>query len=184
MKDLNNGRSIEGMGANNNQQYPFAALGAKIRLYREQWNQSLSEVSGTLELDEAVLQAIESGKTLPTEDVLDMIIEHFLLTDEQADDLIKIIDDYDANTQENLVKGLEELVNKQMIMVMPVDNKVVYTDSMQATVNKGGVVLQFFQSAAGQNLPVSKVGMSREHAEKMIEVLQNTIKSFDQNQKK
>jgi DNA-binding XRE family transcriptional regulator len=171
------------MGANENQQYPFAALGAQIRQYREQWNQSLVELSHTLELDASVLEAIESGKTLPNEDVLDMIIEHFLLTDEQADDLIKIIDDYDNNTQEAIAKGLEEFMHKQMVMVMPLENKVVYTDSMQATVNKGGVVLQFFQNAQGQNVPVSKVGMSREHAEKMIEVLRATIESFDKNQK-
>lgn len=172
------------MGSNkNDQNQPFQDLGAKIRSLREQWNQSIGELSGTLELDEALLHAIESGKTLPSEDILDMIIEHFLLTDEQADDLLKTIEDYDAKTQEALGRGLEDALTKQMVMLMPLDSKVVYTDSMQATVNQGGVVIQFSQQVNGQSTPVSRVGMSREHAEKMIEVLKETIKSFDQNKK-
>lgn len=172
------------MGSNkNDQNQPFQDLGAKIRSLREQWNQSIGELSGTLELDEALLYAIESGKTLPSEDILDMIIEHFLLTDEQADDLLKTIEDYDTKTQEALGRGLEDALTKQMVMLMPLDSKVVYTDSMQATVNQGGVVIQFSQQVNGQSTPVSRVGMSREHAEKMIEVLKETIKSFDQNKK-
>ncbi|MEK7626213.1 MAG: helix-turn-helix transcriptional regulator [Patescibacteria group bacterium] len=172
------------MGSNkNDQNQPFQDLGAKIRSLREQWNQSIGELSGTLELDEALLHAIESGKTLPSEDILDMIIEHFLLTDEQADELLKTIEDYDTKTQEALGRGLEDALTKQMVMLMPLDSKVVYTDSMQATVNQGGVVIQFSQQINGQSTPVSRVGMSREHAEKMIEVLKETIKSFDQNKK-
>jgi len=173
------------MGSNkNDENYPFVVLGDRIRLLREQWNQTIDELSGSLELDRSVLMAIEAGKTMPNEDVLDMIIEHFLLTDEQADDLLKIVEDYDIKTQEALNKGLEDMLSKQMIMFMPLDSKVVYTDSMQATVNQGGVVIQFSQQVNGQPTPVSRVGMSREHAEKMIEVLKNTLKSFDQNQKK
>src|SRR3990167_2356318 len=172
------------MGSNkNNQDQPFQELGAQIRSLREQWDQSISELSGTLELDPSVLVAIESGKTLPSEDILDMIIEHFLLTDEQAEVMLKTIEEYDTKTQEALSKGLEDALTKQMVMLMPIDSKVVYTDSMQATVNQGGVVIQFSQQVNGQAVPVSRVGMSREHAEKMIEVLKETIKSFDQNKK-
>ncbi|MEK9196442.1 MAG: helix-turn-helix transcriptional regulator [Patescibacteria group bacterium] len=172
------------MGTNkNNQNQPFQDLGAKIRSLREQWDQSIGELSGTLELDPSLLVAIESGKTLPSEDILDMIIEHFLLTDEQAEDLLKTIEEYDIKTQEALGKGLEDALTKQMVMLMPLDSKVVYTDSMQATVNQGGVVIQFSQQVNGQSVPVSRVGMSREHAEKMIDVLKDTIKSFDQNKK-
>lgn len=168
----------------NDDNYPFSILGDKIRSLREQWGQTVDEVSGSLEMDKSVLMAIELGKTMPNEDVLDMLIEHFLLTEEQADDLIKTVEDYDIKTQEALSKGLEDMLHKQMIMFMPIDSKVVYTDSMQATVNQGGVVIQFSQQINGQPAPVSRVGMSRQHAEKMIEVLKNTLKSFDQNQKK
>jgi hypothetical protein len=52
-------------------------------------------------------------------------------------------------------------------------------------VNKHGVTLQFMQQSGqnNQSVPVSQVGMSREHAEKVIEVLSRTLREYDSNQK-
>jgi hypothetical protein len=56
---------------------------------------------------------------------------------------------------------------------------------MQATINDNGVVMQFMQQAkpGGQQVPVTKVGMSRQHAERIIKVLQDTMREYDRNQK-
>lgn len=171
------------MAKNNNE--PYKALGSKIKHLREQWQQSLGEVSGTLEIDEKVLKEIESGKTLPPEDVLNMLINHFLLTDEQADELRHLASHQRDQAAEALVNGLEDMIMKQIVMYLPVDNKVVYTDSMNAIVNKHGVVLQFLQNSGSNNQPatVSQVGMSKEHAEKVIEVLTKTLKEHEHNHK-
>jgi DNA-binding XRE family transcriptional regulator len=162
---------------------PYEALGARIKFLREQWQQSIDEVSNTLEIDKKILSAIEAGKTLPQGELLDMLISHFLLTEDQAQDLRDLATDQQDEAGESLVNGIEDMLMKQIVMYLPIDNKVLYTDTMHATVNDNGVVMQFMQQMPNGNQPavVSKVGMSREHAEKVIEVLQKTLKQHDQN---
>lgn len=161
----------------------YVALGARLKFLREQWQQSVKDVCGTLEIDEKQLKDFEAGKVRPPADVLDMLINHFLLTEDQAHDLRELAGD-DKDIEAAALSGMEDLLTKQIVMFMPIDNKVIYTDSMTATVNDSGVVLQFMQQTSGQSIPISRVGMSREHAEKVIEVLQNTLKHHDQGGRK
>lgn len=163
-----------------NPREPYQALGAKLKHLRTQWQQSVQEVSNTLEIDENTLKAIEAGKTIPSENMLEMFISHFLLTDEQANDLRQLADNYKEQANDVLASGIEDMLMKQIIAYVPIEGKILYTDSMQATVNKNGVVMQFMQNSSGQNgqqqqILVSRVGMSREHAERMIEVLRTTL---------
>lgn len=164
----------------------YVALGARLKFLREQWQQSLDEVSSTLEIDVKILRDIEAGKAIPPTDLLEMLINHFLLTDDQAQDLRELAEGpREEGDLGSLPGNLEDMLAKQIIMFMPIDNKVVYTDSMQATVNDNGVILQFMQQTGnGQPVAISKVGMSREYAERVIEVLQNTLKHHDQHQQK
>lgn len=165
-----------------NHKEPYKALGARLKYLREQWQQSTSEVSYTLEIEEKTLKAIEAGKTIPSENLLEMFINHFLLTDEQADDLRDLADQHKEQMSEELVSGIEDMLMKQIIMHIPADNRTFYTDSMHATVNKNGVTLQFMQSGAGEDarpITVSRVGMSKEHAERMVKVLQETLKQHN-----
>jgi DNA-binding XRE family transcriptional regulator len=183
LKLASNGRTMDYMGNQNNE--PYAALGARLRFLREQWQQTLQDVSGTLEIDEKTLTAIEAGKTLPPADMLDMLISHFLLTEDQAQDLRELADDQQDIVGDALTSGIDEMLMKQIVMYLPIDSKVLYTDSMQATVNDNGVVLQFMQTMPnGQQAPVSRVGMSRDHAQKVVEVLQNTLNQHTQGKPK
>ena len=165
---------------------PFKPVGDRLRFLREQWQQSLKDVCSTLEIDETTLKAIEEGKSLPNEELLDLLISHFLLTEDQADDLRDLIDQVSptsrATSEMGLPAGLEDMLAKQVVMYMPLDNRIVYTDAMHANVNDHGVILQFMQRVPGVNqpVPVSRVGMSREHAEKIIEVLTKTLKQYDE----
>lgn len=162
----------------------YVALGARLKFLREQWQQSINDVSSTLEIDEKLLRAYEEGKVAPTPETLDMLINHFLLTEDQAQDLRELAgekDDLDVPAQ---LGNFEEMLAKQLVMLMPMqpqEGKVIYTDSMQVTVNDNGVILQFMQAGVGgaQPVPVSRLGMSREHAEKIISVLQDTFKHHD-----
>lgn len=165
---------------------PYKAFGDRVRFLREQWQQSLREVSTTLEIDLETLQSIEEGKSLPDHDVLDMLISHFLLTDDQADDLRELADmGLEKFGNIPLPVGIEDMLTKQVVMYLPVDNKVIYTDAMHANVNDHGVILQFMQQLPNtQPAVVSKVGMSREHAERVIEVLKQTLSQYDNNKSK
>jgi transcriptional regulator with XRE-family HTH domain len=156
----------------------FSALGARLKFLREQWQQSVRDVCETLEISEDTLKALESGAVPPSPEVLDMLISHFLLTEDQAQDLRDLAGD----AEEATAQGVDDILNKGIVMFMPIDNRVVYTDAMQATVTENGVVLQFMQQSNGQSIPVSKVGMSRHHAEKVIEVLQKTLDHHDRHQ--
>lgn len=156
----------------------YVALGARLKFLREQWQQTIKDVCSTLEIDEQQLKALEDGKVAPTPELLDMLISHFLLTEDQAQDLRDLIEDRDD--YENVPANIEDILAKQLVMLMPSDNKIVYTDSMQVTVNDNGVILQFMQQiSGGQPVAVSRLGMSREHAEKIITVLQDTFKQHD-----
>lgn len=160
----------------------YKALGTRLKFLREQWQQTIQDVCESLEIDEKTLRSFESGKRLPTPEVLDMLISHFLLTEDQAQDLRELAEDQHAAAQDSTNVSPEDLLAKQLVMFMPIDSRVVYTDSMQATVTDNGVMLQFMQQASnGQSTPVSRVGMSREHAEKVIEVLQNTLRHHDRH---
>lgn len=167
---------------------PYRAFGAKIKHFRQQWKQSVSDVSGTLEIDEIFFKEIESGKVLPTENQLDMIINHFLLTKEQADELRTLAQmQTDQQNADQLIGGVEDMLMKQLVMYMPIEQKVVYTDGMNVTVNQHGVVLQFTQNngtnSKNKSNTVCQVGMSREHAEKVVEVLKKTLSEHDKNHK-
>lgn len=179
MNIRNRGYNIINMGKS---EQPHKALGEKIKHLREQWKQSVDEVSTTLEIDETELKQIESGKVLPNDHMLDMIINHFLLSEEQALELRAIAALHQANTHEGLLGGIEDMLTRQVVMYLPVDNRIVYTDSMNATVNKHGMILQFMQSQNGKNSPVSQVGMSREHAQRMLKVIQTTLQKYDKSQ--
>jgi DNA-binding XRE family transcriptional regulator len=162
---------------------PHKALGEKIKHLREKWKQSVDEVSTTLEIDETELKQIESGKILPNDNMLDMIINHFLLSEEHAMELRAMAALQHETTHDGLLNGsIEDVLMKQVVMYLPVDNRVVYTDSMNATVNKHGMVLQFMQSQNGKNMTVSQVGMSREHAERMLKVIKTTLEKYDKSQ--
>lgn len=170
------------MPENNNA--PNKELGARIKNLREQWKQTINEVSTTLEIDETQLKKIEAGKILPNEELLDLIINHFHLSEAQAEELRNLASFHPGPTPapEGLVGSMEEMLMKQIVMYIPVDNRIVYTDTMNATVNRHGMVLQFKQSQNGKNVTVSQVGMSREHAEKMLKVIETTLKKYDSSQ--
>ena len=165
---------------------PYKALGDRLKFLREQWQQSVHDVSGTLEIDEKLLKAIEAGKTLPEIELLDMLISHFLLTEDQADDLRELAEQSQKEISDSTFPtGLEDLLTKQVVMYLPLDNRIVYTDGMHANVNDHGVILQFMQQVPNGSQPnvVSRVGMSREHAERIIQVLQQTLSQYETNKK-
>ncbi|MGI9027835.1 MAG: helix-turn-helix domain-containing protein [Candidatus Saccharimonadales bacterium] len=173
------------MSVNDKPKDKYEALGARLKFLREQWQQSVSDVCNTLEIDQKTLRALESGKVAPSVDILDMLISHFLLTEDQAQDLRDLAEDQRYEAEGCLAGAMEDVLSKQFVMFMPIDNRIVYTDSMQATVTDTGVVLQFMQQAGnGQPVPVSRIGMSRQHAEKVIEVLQSTLRHHDQHDQK
>ncbi len=141
-------------------------FGAHLRSLRAKHRESLSDVSGAVEIDEKQLRDIESGRTEPTEDLVMLLIGHFSLREEEAMKLWQLA-------------GLdrEPVVVNDPSQYATETNKVLYTDMVHVSANSYGVIINFLQGLGGDGKPsaIARVGMSREHAKSIIEVLNRTL---------
>lgn len=153
---------------------PFRALGNKLRSVREAQKQSLAEVSGAVEIDDEMLEKIEAGEQRPSEDILMLIISHFGLQDDDATGLWELAGYTDGKSGDQ--RQAFEL-NQPIAMLMPMDARIVYTDMVHVMVNDFGVVMNFMQNNGNgsQPLAIARVGMSKEHAQSVLELLQKSL---------
>jgi transcriptional regulator with XRE-family HTH domain len=155
------------------QEQPFKKLGDRLKTIRQKLHESVSEVSGAVEIDELMLQRIEQGTERPSEDILMLLISHFGMHDDEAAGLWQLAGydqprDHDHHTEANN--------DKATILVMAVDPRVIYSDGVQVDANKNGVVISFSQNNGSQGtLTTAKVGMSREQASNVIQALQHAL---------
>lgn len=157
------------------QKLPFRALGERLRAVRQKLQESVAEVCGAVEIESDLLERIECGTERPSEDILQLLINHFDLHD-QAENLWQLagydlppIHDHDDEPQQ---------ANRpaQTMMIMAIDPRIVYSDQVQVTANRSGVVLSFSQSAnAPQPLTAARVGMSREQAMEVARTIQEAL---------
>jgi transcriptional regulator with XRE-family HTH domain len=160
-----------------NKRVPYETLGSQLRHLRERNRESVAEVSGAVEIDETELSKIESGTERPSEDILLLLISHFAVEDDKAAELWQLAG-YDRQEEE---RGHEHEAaqsggRSQTLMVM-IDPRVMYSDSVEVIANSKGVVLNFSQNAGenGQPLTVSRIGMSHEQAKMVMGVLHQAL---------
>lgn len=151
-----------------------------MRKQRESIHESLAEVSGAVEIDIEMLTKIEQGMLLPSEDILLLLITHLAIDEDEA---TKLWDLAGYEQRKNMSDMGDNDSAKQMFMVIPFDNRVMYSDNIEVTTNKYGVVLNFIQSGNAQPTTVSRIGMSREHAQNMMQVLQVSLDQKEQPQR-
>jgi transcriptional regulator with XRE-family HTH domain len=159
------------------QEQPFKTLGSQLKRLREKRKESLVEVSGAVEIDPEVLHAFEEGSARPQEDILLLLISHFATKEDVATKLWELAG-YDRDelpTQNGSNAPQEEL--QQGILQAGQEVPIVYTDMVHIMVNNYGVIMNFMQTAGANNQPmaVARVGMSKEHAQSVLEVLQKTL---------
>ncbi len=160
-----------------NREYPYKTLGSRLKGMRESLRESLAEVSGAVEIEIDVLTEIEQGKNRPSEDILLLLISHFAVKEDEATKLWELAG-YDQSDTGTASMSTDEFgAIKQAVMVMPMDVQIAYTDMAHVIVNEHGVVLNFMQTSGPGNQPlvVSRLGMSKEHAQSVIELLQKTL---------
>ena len=152
---------------------PYQGLGKRLSAIRHSLQETIHEVSGAVELDSDVLIRFESGEERPTEEILTMLISHFDIKDDEADELWDLAG-YSTKP------GLDELPVIPNLMVVPTDNRVIYSDAANITINNFGVVMNFMQNGPqNQPMAIARVGMSLEHAKSVLEVLSATIKQAE-----
>jgi transcriptional regulator with XRE-family HTH domain len=160
-------------------QLPFKNLGERLKTIRQKLHESVSEVSGAVEIEEQRLQRIEQGEECPSEDVLMLLISHFGMQDDDAANLWQLAGydqphDHDTPSEPN---------NRTMVMIMAVDPRIIYSDGVQVTANASGVVMGFSQGAGTpQMMTTARVGMSREQATGLIHALQRALQQSEPKQ--
>lgn len=153
-------------------------LGKELKNIRVKKQESVAEVSGAVEIETESLLSIEQGSYLPSEDILLLLISHFNLKKEEAMKLWHLAgydQPHDEMHEENIAPSL---------IMLPIDNRVVYTDLVNVTLNNYGVIINFQQAASrkgSSSISVSRVGMSKEHARSLFEVLKQVLDSDEQN---
>lgn len=165
------------------QDSPYKKLGARLKGAREKLRESLAEVSGAVEIEPEALSAIEQGTNRPSEDILLLLISHFAIKEDEATKLWELAG-YEQSDTGAISMSADALGDiKNAVMVMPLDVRISYTDMAHVVVNDHGVVLNFMQTSGPGNQPlaVARLGMSREHAQSVIELLQKTLAQHDQS---
>lgn len=157
---------------------PFVALGKHLKYVREQSRQSLSEVSGAVEIDEQLLERIEAGVERPAEDILLLLISHFGVQDQEAIQLWELAN-YDGEMPDQIRSDANNFQpnGKPVVMLLAVDMRTIYSDGIDIQCAQTGVTLNFTQVAGRQAkpMPVARVGMSYEQAEQVLSNLQKAL---------
>jgi transcriptional regulator with XRE-family HTH domain len=159
---------------------PFRTLGRQLKALRNRANESIAEASGAVEIEAETLASYELGQSRPSEDVLLLLISHFGAKDDEAVRLWEIAG-YGMDKIPVIHNANEELPLAQSPHTA--EPRILFTDIVDVTVNNYGVVMNFMQGASPNAKPVSvsRVGMSREHAKSVLEILKLTIEQTEQN---
>lgn len=163
---------------------PYKLLGNRLRGMRERLRETVAEVSGAVEIDVEALADIEQGQSRPSEEILLLLISHFAVKEDEATKLWELAgyEQPDGETSNMSLDSFRAI--KNAVVVMPVDTRVIYTDMAHVMVNNHGVVMNFMQGSpnGGQPTVVSRLGMSREHAQSLLELLNRTLAQQQQTQ--
>jgi transcriptional regulator with XRE-family HTH domain len=162
------------MSIDKEMQKPYKKLGDKLRFLREKSQESQLEICGAVEIDLEMYEAIEQGAKRPSEDILLLLANHYSDILDESDTLFKLAG---YNNSEESSNGQDSFSAQPAMMILPIDARIVYTDSVNVTANNHGIVMNFMQNAGpnNQTIAISRVGMSRAHAESMLELLQKTL---------
>ncbi len=160
---------------------PFKNLGQRLKLIRQKLHESAADVSGAVEIDEKTLGEYEEGRQRPSEDILNLLISHFGMQDDDAANLLQLAGYDPAPGKED--ESDEVSSNRAGVLVMAIDPRIIYTDGMHVNAGPNGVVLSFAQmSGSQQPLVTARVGMSREQARSVISTLQASLDKTEPRQ--
>ena len=153
------------------------SFGDYLKGIRNKRKETLADVSGAVEIDVMMLDRIESGSYQPSEDVLVLLISHYNLKEDEAVRLWQL-----AGFNHGKFGYQVNSTNDEMISTSSTESPVLFTDGLQVSANKYGVIINFLQGldSSGRPQTISRLGMSKEHARTIIEVIQKTLELSEQ----
>lgn len=154
-------------------EYPYKNVGNYLKHTREKLSESVAEVSGAVEIDIDTLNNIECGRELPSEEILLLMVSHFGLSEKEAEKVFKLAG-YANESKEHDEQSSEELA--KVFALLPIDARVLYSDNSEILVNDSGLTISFMQQTMeGKSVPAARVGLSRTHAEKLMNLLNQAL---------
>ncbi|OGL34905.1 hypothetical protein A3F65_02140 [Candidatus Saccharibacteria bacterium RIFCSPHIGHO2_12_FULL_47_16b] len=163
---------------------PFKPLGTRLKELRTRLNETLADASGAVEIDVRELASFELGQSRPSEEVLLLLLSHFGVNDDEA---VKLWEMAGYNMSK---VASAHMVNDnpqpQPSAATKTSQQIIFTDVVDVIVNNYGVVMNFMQSSGPNSnpAPVARVGMSREHAKSVLQILQMTLAQTEKNMPK
>ena len=156
------------------QQQHYRQLGSALKKLRLKYQQSIAEVSGSVEVDVEQLASYENGEDRPSEEILLLLISHFDLSETMASKLWQLAGYHRDEFSNEL---LPDEAKQASAFVLLQNAQIVYSDVTHAAANQHGIVLNFMQSGGpmGKPLVVSRLGLSREHAKHLVDLLNEII---------
>lgn len=158
-------------------------IGKKIKMLRKSQGESLVQLSKAIDMDRSYLNKVELGTIKPSSKLLERIIVHYSVEGNEANRLrqiagyipVKVV--LNDGRKENSQLMVEQPVAQMtQVNVNPLQTPVLYTDSTFVTASEFGLVLDVAQTINGQQQNiVTRIGMSFDHAKKLIQVMQDTI---------
>jgi len=152
--------------------FPFKNIGERLKQWRQRVHESIDEVSGAVEIDKDQLLKIEKGLELPSEDILLLLISHLDVEEKDAQTLLEQAGYARAQLDGSGLSSMDEQIIKQTLMIIPVDNRILYSDSVNVSATPNGLVMDFLQTTNNtQPATIGRIGVSLEHAERLQKLL-------------
>lgn len=152
----------------------YRQLGRQLKALRARVSETLAEASGAVEIDVKELASFELGQSRPSEEILLLLISHFGAKDDEA---LKLWEMAGYNTAKVSMAHQDNGGQTSSETIVKSEKPILFTDVVDVVVNKYGVVMNFMQGSGSKNQssPVARVGMSREHAKSVLQILQITL---------
>lgn len=177
----------------------YFEFGQKIKAYRETKGESITKVAVAINKDRTYISKLENGHERPSELVLNRLISHFSLSTAEAAEL-SVLSGYKGSSVVVDKKERKEVTemadinaptgeklpeNAKQIQVDAGRTPILYTDSVFVTSSQWGIVFDFAQNVGptNQQTVVARLGMSKEHAKALLDVLRKRLEA-DENQGK
>lgn len=168
--------------------YPFLNFGERIRKYRMQKGENITQAAQALELDRTYLSRLENGHLQPARKLLEKICNYYSITEDEASEVFTLAGypgkDIVMRTknreevnqmEENQITGVKS--DRGIEINVPGNTVVLYTDSAFVTTNEFGCTIDFAQRLGSTNKHnvVTRVGMSKSHMRALIKALQDRL---------
>lgn len=162
------------------------SLGLEIRRLREKAGLSLVEAAKAIGITRSHLNKIELDQSRPSQKKLKLILDYFGV-DPSGSEILKQL----ASRRANKVTTKETQMNNKVdansqkattsVAIDPNAKPVLYSESVFIQSSDFGLTMDFAQRVglSDQQFVVARIGMSFEHANKMIEVINDQLQKHE-----